>query len=110
MNLLTRTEEIVLVAVWMLKENAYGVAINQYINGRTGLNWKFGSIYTPLGRLLKNGYIRTHKGSPTPERGGRGKIFYELTKEGLAALREIQRIHNAVWRHVPTLEARDTNE
>jgi len=110
MNLLTRTEEIILAAVWMLKENAYGIAINQFINGRTGLNWKFGSIYTPLGRLVKNGYIRTHEGTPTPERGGRRKIYYELTKDGLEALQEIQRIHNAVWNYMPALEIRDKNE
>jgi PadR family transcriptional regulator PadR len=110
MKLLTRTEEIILAAVWILKENAYGIAINQFINGRTGLNWKFGSIYTPLGRLVKNGYIRTHEGAPTPERGGRRKIYYELTKDGLEALQEIQRIHNSVWSHMPALETRGKNE
>ena len=110
MKLLTRTEEIILAAVWKLKENAYGIAINQFINGRTGLNWKFGSIYTPLGRLVKNGYIRTHEGAPTPERGGRRKIYYELTKDGLEPLQETQRLHNAVRSHMPALETRDTND
>ncbi len=110
MKLLTRTEEIILAAVWILKENAYGIAINQFINGRTGLNWKFGSIYTPLGRLVKNGYIRTHEGTPTPERGGRRKIYYELTKDGLDALKEIHRVQNAVWSHMPALETRDKIE
>ena len=110
MKLLTRTEEIILAAVWMLKENAYGIAINHFINRSAGLNWKFGSIYTPLGRLVKNGYIRTHAGTPTPERGGRRKIYYELTKDGLEALREIQRVYNAVWSHIPALETSDKNE
>ena len=110
MKLLTRTEEIILAAVWMLKENAYGIAINQLINGRTGLNWKFGSIYTPLGRLVKNGYIRTREGAPTHERGGRRKIYYELTKDGLDALQEIQKIHDAIWSQMPALEASDKNE
>jgi PadR family transcriptional regulator PadR len=110
MKILTRTEEIILAAVWILKENAYGIAINQFINGCTGLNWKFGSIYTPLGRLVKNGYIRTQEGAPTPERGGRRKIYYKLTKDGLEALQEIQRIHKSVWSHMPALEIRGKNE
>jgi PadR family transcriptional regulator PadR len=110
MKLLTRTEEIILAAVWLLKENAYGIAINQFINGRTGLNWKFGSIYTPLGRLVKNGYIQTREGTPTPERGGRRKIYYELTKDGLFALQEIQRVHNAVWSRMPVFKTGDKNE
>ena len=110
MKLLTRTEEIILAAVWTLKENAYGIAINRFINRRTGLNWKFGSIYTPLGRLVKNGYIRTYEGEPSPERGGRRKIYYELTEDGLEALQEIQRVHEAVWKHVPTLETGDDHE
>lgn len=110
MKLLTRTEEIILAAVWMLKDEAYGIAINRYINRNTGLNWKFGSIYTPLGRLVKNGYIRTREGAPIPERGGRRKIYYELTKKGLDALREIQRVHRAVWSRMPALETGDKNE
>ena len=104
MKILSRTEEIILATVWKLQEGAYGVAINAYINRNTGLNWKFGSIYTPLGRLVEKGYLQTKEGEPTPERGGRRKLYFSLTNEGKKALREIQRIHSAIWNNMPELE------
>jgi len=104
MKLLSRTEEIVLAAVWKLGDDAYGIAISDYINQSTGLNWKFGAIYSPLARLVEGGYLITYEGDPTPERGGRRKVFYRLTEKGVKALREVQRIQTAVWQDMPTLE------
>ena len=86
MRILTRSEEIILAAVWKLRDDAYGVAINNYINKKTGLDWKFGSIYTPLGRLVEKGLLKTNEGEPTPERGGRRKQFFFLTPKGKKAL------------------------
>lgn len=110
MKLLTRTEEIILAAVWALQEEAYGIAINRFISRRTGLSWKFGSIYTPLGRLVKNGYLTTRKGEPTPQRGGRWKVYYQLTELGLEALREVKRVNDAVWNRLPALTSGGKNE
>lgn len=107
MKLLTRTEEIILAAVWSLQEDAYGIAINRFIKRKTGLPWKFGSIYTPLGRLVKNGYLRTKEGESTPQRGGRRKIYYTLTDLGLNSLKEIKQINEAVWKHLPDLKTGD---
>jgi len=104
MRLLSRTEEIVLSAVWKLQENAYGVTISDYINRRTGLQWKFGAIYSPLGRLVDNGLLRTIEGEPTAERGGRRKIFYELTNTGKRALMDVQKVHDSVWLDMPSLQ------
>ena len=104
MRILTRTEEIILATVWRLKGNAYGIAINEYINKNTGLNWKFGSIYTPLGRLVEKDLLKIIEGDPTPERGGRRKFYYELTKEGHEALLEVQKVHSAIWVDIPSLE------
>lgn len=82
MYLLSKNEEIILATVWRLQDQAYGVAINEAISRQTGLNWKFGSIYTPLGRLVKKGMLKTTEGDPTPLRGGRRKIYFELTDLG----------------------------
>ncbi|MBN1273472.1 MAG: helix-turn-helix transcriptional regulator [Candidatus Aminicenantes bacterium] len=106
MRILTRTEEVILAAVWKLHDNAYGVSVNEYINKKTGLDWKFGSIYTPLGRLVEKGLLRTIKGEPSPERGGRRKIFFQLTKEGKKALLEIQKLNSVLWQDMPSLETR----
>ena len=104
MRILSRSEEIILATIWKLHDDAYGVAINEYINKHTGLNWKFGSIYTPLGRLVEKGLLDTIEGDPTPERGGRRKLFFKLTNEGEKALIEIQRVHTAIWENMPAFK------
>jgi PadR family transcriptional regulator PadR len=104
MRILSRTEEIILATVWKLQDEAYGVAVNDYINENTGLNWKFGSIYTPLGRLLEKGLLKATEGDPTPERGGRRKLYFQLTEEGKNALLEVQKVHSAIWQDLPELK------
>ena len=51
MGLLTRTEELILMAIWRLKDNAYCVPIHRYVSDITAMRWSFGSIYMPLDRL-----------------------------------------------------------
>jgi DNA-binding PadR family transcriptional regulator len=104
MKILSRTEEIILAAVWKLQDDAYGISINNYINRKTGLNWKFGSIYTPLGRMVQKGLLITSEGEPSPERGGRRKLYFKLTEDGKEALRNIRRVNKAMWDDLPSLE------
>lgn len=104
MRLLSRIEEIILLAVWRLQDNAYGVTIRDEIIRVTGQDWQQGAIYGPLARLHRKGYLRTRRGEPTPERGGRGKIFYELTPFGVEALLEAQKLNEAIWVDLPRLE------
>lgn len=104
MKLLSRIEEIILLSIWKLGENAYGMAIRDEIIKATGKKWLLGAIYGPLGRLYKNGYVTSIKGDPTPERGGRAKVFYSLTKEGKEALLEIRKVNAYIWKDGPSLE------
>jgi len=97
MKILSRAEELVLLAVWHLQEDAYGVAIRKYIQEMTKEDWSIGAVYVPLDRLTKWGYLRALLGDPTPERGGRSKRYYSLTKEGSAALRHTRRIQDKMW-------------
>ncbi len=103
MKFLSRIEEIVLLAIWKLQDNAYGMAIRDQIEKDTGVAWLSGAIYAPLGRLLKNGYIASETGEPTAERGGRHKIFYSLTPEGKEKLIAIQEVNSSIWTNVPNL-------
>lgn len=97
MILLSRSEEIILLAVWKLKGNAYGVTIKELISGETGHDWTFGAIYKPLKQLLSKGYVKKHMSAPTAERGGRAKYLYTLTSSGENALRNIRKISNSIW-------------
>jgi DNA-binding PadR family transcriptional regulator len=104
MKLLSRIEEIILLSIWRLGDEAYGMAIREEVIKATGKKWLLGAIYGPLGRLHKNGYVLTYKGDPTPERGGRSKVYYRLSREGIKALREIQHINAVIWEGIEELE------
>ena len=97
MKLLSRIEEIILLAIWRLGSEAYGMAIREEVIKATGKHWLLGAIYGPLGRLHKNGFVVSEKGEPTSERGGRAKTYYTLTQEGKDALAAVQRVHRTIW-------------
>lgn len=97
MNLLSRSEEIVLLAIRQLQDKAYGVTIRALVSEATGYPWSIGAIYAPLYRLERKDLVRTSPGEPTPERGGRSKIYYTLTPEGKKALLRIKRVHDVLW-------------
>ena len=105
MKLLSRIEEIILVAIWRLGDNAYGMTIREEVIQATGKEWLLGAIYGPLGRLHKNGYVESVKGEPTAERGGRAKVYYRLSTEGRAALEEIQQVNAYLWKDMPDLSS-----
>jgi len=101
MILLSRAEETVLLAILGLGENAYGVTILEYIRDKTGIEWSLTQTYDPLKKLVKKGFAVKIKGEPTPERGGRAKTLYKLTKSGRAVLVEIRFVQDSLWAAVP---------
>ena len=97
MILLSRSEEIVLVAIWKLQGNAYGVTIREQTSRDTGHEWSFGAIYKPLKQLTHKHYVVKQKSDSSPDRGGRSKFLYSLTPDGTQALKEIRSIMDSVW-------------
>lgn len=105
MALLTRTEEIVLLAVYQLGDEAYGVTIRKQIEDAIGMQFSVGAIYVPLERLGKRGFVTTTMSEPIPERGGRSKRYYQITPAGIRALQEVRQLQEALWAGVPNLAA-----
>ena len=101
MKLLSRNEEIVLLAIWRLEGNAYGVTIREQVSEVTGVDWTFGAIYVPLDKLTRKGFVTKTLSQPTAQRGGRSKCLYELTSTGKRALREIRQVQDALWKGIP---------
>ena len=97
MRILSRIEEVILVAIWKLDGNAYGVSICDLVSQMTNKEWPLGAIYVPLDKLTRKEFVKKYIGNPTANRGGRSKCLYELTPEGKAALKEIHEINNSVW-------------
>jgi DNA-binding PadR family transcriptional regulator len=83
-------EELILLALVRLRDNAYGVTIRQEIEKRTGRQVSVGAVYTALERLQQKGYVSSRVGDPTPERGGRAKRFFKIEAPGLDALNRVR--------------------
>lgn len=81
-------EQLVLLGVLRLGDDAYGAAIRQEIHRRSGRDVSINAVYTTLDRLEKKGLLRSWVGEPTPQRGGRRRKFYALRPAGEAALRQ----------------------
>jgi DNA-binding PadR family transcriptional regulator len=84
-------EHIVILALLRLEDQAYGVTVRQEIEFRTQREVSIGAVYATLDRLEIKGYVRSHRGDPTPERGGRSKRFFRVTAKGVAAVNRVQR-------------------
>ena len=106
--MITRAEELILLAVGQLGESAYSVRIREWLMEITSKFWSFGAVYMPLDRLVKRGLLESFLADPTPERGGRAKRIYKPTKTGLKALAEIKKIQETAWKDMPELKLGET--
>jgi PadR family transcriptional regulator PadR len=104
MAFLSRIEEILLLAIWKLKDGAYGIAIRNQVEKDSGITWLSEGIYAPLSRLKDKGYVETLAASQSTERGGGPRVYYRLTRSGFAELVSIQRVNKALWHGVPDLK------
>ncbi len=85
-------EQIVLLALLRLGENAYGVPIRQEIQLRTKRAVSVGALYSTLDRLEAKGYVASWFAEPTPERGGRSKRYFRVEPLGLKAIKRSQKV------------------
>ncbi len=107
MHFLSRAEEIILMAIVNLKDNAYGITIRQYVSKATGFKWSIGAVYAPLHRLEEKGYVEAIKGKPLKERGGRSRIYYQITREGREALLKLKHVNENLWKRVSAVELKE---
>jgi DNA-binding PadR family transcriptional regulator len=100
---LTRNEELILLSIWKLEGNAYGVTIRNNFRTVTGKVLNYGSLYNTLYRLAQRGFVITNESAPLSRQGGRRKILYALTSRGEKALADAQKIQRLAWGEVPEL-------
>ncbi len=100
MQFLSRIEEILLLAIWKLEDDAYGIAIREQVEKDTGVKWLSGAIYGPLSRLRKNGYVKTAISDNPSDQRGRPRIYYTLTPIGKKKLQAIQALNRIMWADV----------
>ena len=91
-------EELVLLCVRQLGEDAHGAAILELLAKSADREATLGAIYTALDRAQRKGMVESWMGEPTPTRGGRAKRHYALTHEGELALEESRRVRERLWK------------
>jgi PadR family transcriptional regulator PadR len=93
-------EQIVLLAILRLGDDAYGVPIRREIEERAVRSLTVGALYRTLDRLEDKGYITSWFSEPTPERGGRSKRYFRLKPSGVRALTDTREALDAMWNGV----------
>jgi len=97
MKELTKAEELILLTIWRMGDDAYGVTIKRKIKERTGKEIPYGTLYFLLDQLTLKECVFKIVGEPTPERGGRSKTFYKITPEGREALKAACEMYQVIW-------------
>lgn len=103
MKLISRQEEILLLTIWRLVENAYGVTIRENVSESTDKYWSIGAIYDILDRLERKGLVKTSTSAPISERGGKSRKYFTLSKKGHEALEQVRDIQNSLWANLPDI-------
>jgi len=94
-------EEVVLLAVAVLTESAYGVRITHEITSQTGRVVRLNQVHAALHRLEEKGMVNSRMGEATAERGGRRKRLFTVTAYGRQTLQDIQAVRTHLWNLLP---------
>ncbi len=94
-------EEIVLLTVGQLVDEAYGVAIKDSIEAHAKRSVSVGALQSALRRMEQKGYLSSKNGEVNPQRGGKPKRYFKITAFGLKALQHSKDLRNDLWNAIP---------
>lgn len=94
-------EEVVLLTVGVLYDNAYGVSIKKEIEERLSRNVSVGALQTALKRLEDKGYLSSREGEATEDRAGRPKKYFQITALGKRAVEYTKTTREELWSAIP---------
>ncbi|MEM0992246.1 MAG: PadR family transcriptional regulator [Bacteroidota bacterium] len=99
-------EEVLLLLVGILGDDAYAFKIAEEFESQTGRTVSIGSVHSTLNRLSKKGFLISEMGEPSAQRGGRRKRIYEITAYGEKVLKEARDFKISLWNQFPDLAFR----
>jgi len=102
-------EEIVLLAVGILGDDAYGVSIRKEIETQSGRVVNIGAVHTAVHRLEAKGFLKSEFGESTNLRGGKRKRLFFLTNAGLKSLNGSRELRRQMWSHLPAILSKSKN-
>ena len=94
-------EELVLLTVIVLREEAYGVAIKKELENRLNEGLSVGSIQSALKRMEEKGFLTSAFGEATQRRGGKRKRIYSATTYARKVLEELKDVRTQLWSAIP---------
>jgi PadR family transcriptional regulator PadR len=98
MVILTKLEELFMLAVFHHDEPVGLVDIREYLLDKTGKDWAIASLYIALDKLKKKGFVKSFKGEPKRIRGGKAQRYYLVTGRGIQALKESWNMQGPIWK------------
>ncbi len=98
-------EELVLLTVTVLNDQAYGVAIQKELKKKTDRNVAISAIHSALNRLDAKGFVESALGDATPERGGKRKRIFKVTAFGIKSLEQAKEVRESYWTEIPQLSS-----
>ncbi len=96
-------EELVLLLIVMLKDDAYGLAIRKALKTQANRTVTIGAVHGTVNRLESKGFIRSNLGGATELRGGRRKRLFTITAAGKQALQRSRDVKVNLWNQIPEL-------
>jgi DNA-binding PadR family transcriptional regulator len=94
-------EELVLLMVAALHDEAYGVAILESLEEKLGKSLNVSAIHVALKRMEDKGFVKSRFGGVTNDRGGRRKKFYVITALGKKVLDAQYELRNSIYKLIP---------
>jgi PadR family transcriptional regulator, regulatory protein PadR len=94
-------EEIVMLTIGILNNDAYSVSIKEEIESRLARSVSMGALHTALKRMEDKGYVKSRAGEATDERAGRPKRYFEITALGKKAIQYSKESRDELWRAIP---------
>jgi len=96
-------EELCLLAVGILQEDAYGVSVKEEVEKYTARKSTISTIHSTLIRLENKGFLSSTMGGATESRGGRAKRMFEVTAFGKKSINEARELRNKMWKNIPQI-------
>ena len=93
-------EELVLLTVVVLEEDAYGVLIKKELENRLQSKLSVGSIQSALKRMEEKGFLTSRFGEATKKRGGKRKRIYNATPYAIKTLNELKAVREGLWSNI----------
>ena len=94
-------QEVILLTILILDDNAYGVTIKKELKNRLKRDCSRGALHTALTRLQEKGFINSEMDGASDKRGGRRKRYYTVTNRGKVALKEVRDMRDQLWGAIP---------